>query len=163
LNQKSLDELALLANRSVVLNCTGQSLVRQLPFTFESIPSSGFSGTSIYRLTNSIGSFAVRSWPTSASSRDKIDFWQAIHSASQRSVARGELDCQPFPSLMRWVASSRTSSWILTFGDHLWTLCDWVSGRPIQRADVDVDLIRRSASVLGASIGRRFPQLTNKD
>jgi hypothetical protein len=150
LNQKSLDELALLANRSVVLNCTGESLALQVAFTFESIPSSGFSGTSIYRLTNSIGSFAVRSWPTSAPSRDKIDFWQAIHSASQRSVARGELDCQPFPSLMRWVSSSPTSRWILPFGDHLWTLCEWVSGRPIERADVDVDLIRHAASVLGS-------------
>ena len=149
MNQTSLDELALKANRSVVLNCTGESLVRQLAFTFESIPSSGFSGTSIYRLTNSIGSFAVRSWPTSASSRDKIVFWQAINSASQRSIASGELACQPFPTLMRWVASSSTSRWILPFEDHLWTLCDWVSGRPIERADVDVDLIRHSASVLG--------------
>jgi hypothetical protein len=149
LNQKSLDELALLANRSVVLNCTGESLVRQLAFTFESIPSSGFSGTSIYRLTNSIGSFAIRSWPTIASSRDKIVFWQAMNSASQRSIASGELVSQPFPSLMRWVASSRTSRWILPFGDHLWTLCEWVNGRPIQRADVDVHLIRHAASVLG--------------
>ena len=149
MNQKSLDELALLANRSVVLNCTGESLVRQFAFTFESIPSSGFSDTNIYRLTNSIGSFAVRSWPTSATSRDKIVFWQAVNSASQRSTASDEFIIQPFPSLMRWVASSPTSRWILPFGDHLWTLCDWVNGRPVQRTDVDVDLIRHAASVLG--------------
>lgn len=153
MNPKSLDELALLANRSVVLSCTGESLGRQLAFTFESIPSTGFSGASIYRLTNSIGSFAVRNWPTSAASRDKIVFWQAVNSASQRGVATGlssrEFASQPFPSLMRWVASSPKPNWILPFEDHLWTLCDWVSGRSIQPSDVDVALIRHTAAILG--------------
>lgn len=137
---KPICQLVELANRAVspilVLDQSTQS------FTFERIESQGFSGSVILRMKNQLGEYAIRSWPNNASSLPKIQFW--------RSVNRCGGKASPFPQLHPWPSTQGETQWLFPMDDCLWSICDWVAGRPVQIADVSPELIEHLATQLGA-------------
>jgi len=151
-----VNELAKLADDSL-LRPVGL-ILESSKLNFVRMESKGFSDTEIYKLTNSFGSFAVRSWRHSPESRWKVDFWHDLNHSFQEAVEDSLGVVLPFPRLHRWLGSGNRNDFMVALDDRWWTLCDWVPGRPIQRCDVDWTLIRHLGTVLGA-IHRRTHNL----
>jgi len=106
---------------------------------WERIASTGFSDTSIFRLTTSQGAFAVRSWPSDGASWDKVHFWDLL----QRNDS-----FRPFPKLIRWCGHSIDQSLLFAYGNKLWSLSDWIEGRPLQLPDLTLGRVRELATIL---------------
>jgi hypothetical protein len=157
LSNSELHQTAGIANRSVGDWSNSYSI--------DPFESQGFSGTSIYRLTNSKGRFAIRGWPSDLSSEHKVAFWQACNAScisadlteplTPASLAatqsqKTKFPVAPFPQLYFWDLAGALPSFLLTMGQRQWTLSDWVEGRAIERDDIHLDLVHHLATVLGA-------------
>lgn len=154
---RKLADLAELANYSVLSQGTANNFFAleastsgTAGFTFEAILSKGFSDTSIYCLKNSIGSYAIRSWPDCDASHEKIDFWRSVNVAWRRNAPFGTHSRGPFPTIHSWSLALADPSIVIPFAEKLWTLSEWVNGHPIRRGDTQFDLIHHLASVLAS-------------
>ena len=124
------------------------------PFECKPWRSNGFSNTAIYQLTCEYGSYAIRSWPNRFDTSSKIGFWSRVNDLfgqlgddGLRSV--GAVTAKPFPTLYQWHPPGQSATPLLAFDNQLWTLCDWVSGQPIERGIVDKALVIHLATVSG--------------
>ncbi len=161
INHASTTALAQIALRSVE-----QSRKQQDSIAIDCIPSfecklwrsNGFSDTTIYRLSDDSGSYAIRSWPNRFDTPSKIAFWSGVNdsfaSLEENLVAAGGCNPMPFPCIYKWYPPGVPVAALLPFNDQLWTLCDWVQGKPIPvgKSDVgnaDKTLVHQLATVLG--------------
>lgn len=101
--------------------------------------SSGFSDSSIFQLKLHGGSFAVRSWPNTQASVDKVAFWDRL----QRSEV-----FRPFPKLVPWIGYSQEQILLFPWDGKLWSLSEWIDGRPFQESDLSLDRVGELASIL---------------
>ena len=109
------------------------------PIHWRRIVSSGFSDSSIFQLKLERGSFAVRSWPNTQASVDKVAFWERL----QRSEV-----FRPFPKLVPWTGYSHEQILLFPWDGKLWSLSEWIDGRPFQESDLSLDRVRELASIL---------------
>ncbi len=117
--------------------------------------SNGFSDSLIYQLNSEFGSHAIRSWPNRFDTPSKIEFWSRVNDQfgkldndGLRNL--GALNTKPFPTLYEWYPPGQSNSALIELDGQLWTLCDWVSGQAIETDQVNEDLVRHLATVLGA-------------
>ena len=109
------------------------------PIDWQRIASSGFSDSSIFQLKLHSGSFAVRSWPNTQASVDKVAFWDRL----QRSDV-----FRPFPKLVPWIGYSHERVLLFPSDGKLWSLSEWIDGRPFQESDLSLDRVGELASIL---------------
>jgi hypothetical protein len=126
------------------------------PFRMEPWPASGFSNSLLFQLQNESGTFAVRSWPDNDETLAKCGFWSAITSENRLG------DPFPFPKVHAWLSPVAGQPFVYRFAGRLWTVCDWIVGQPIQRADIDLSLVKDMARVLG-KIHRHVAEASNRD
>jgi len=106
---------------------------------WQRIASSGFSDSSIFQLKLERGSFAVRSWPNTQASLDKVAFWEIL----QRSEV-----FRPFPKLIPWIGYSHEQILLFPWDGKLWSLSEWIDGRSFQESDLSLDRVQDMASIL---------------
>ena len=109
------------------------------PIAWHRIASSGFSDSSIFQLKLYSGSFAVRSWPNTQASVNKVAFWDRL----QRSDV-----FRPFPKLVPWIGYSQEQILLLPWDGKLWSLSEWIDGRPFQESDLSLERVGELASIL---------------
>lgn len=109
------------------------------PIHWQRIASSGFSDSSIFQLKLECGSFAVRSWPNTQASVDKVTFWERLQ--------RCEV-FRPFPKLVLWSGYSQEQTLLAPWDDKLWSLSEWIDGRSFQQSDLSLDRVQELASIL---------------
>jgi len=113
--------------------------------------SNGFSDSVIYRLETNLGVFAIRSWPNRFDTPSKVEFWSRVNetfSTESNTLAEvGAANPTPFPKLVEWRSKDGSASALLSFADKLWTLCDWVGGKPIE-TNVSKATVQHLATVL---------------
>ena len=156
-NYDAMNVLAQIALRSVE-----QSRVKEVASAFDtaSIPfdcklwrSTGFSDSTIYRISNELGTFAIRSWPDRFWTPPKVAFWLSINNSfavSEENLrAVGASNPVPFPGIYGWHSPGEPAASLLHFENHLWTLCDWVQGQSIAVGNVSKVLVQHLATVLG--------------
>lgn len=120
------------------LNSTDKSSFEH-PVDWQRIASSGFSDSAIFQLKLQVGSFAVRSWPNTQASVDKVAFWERL----QRSDV-----FRPFPKLVPWIGYSQERVLLFPWDGKLWSLSEWIDGRPFQESDLSLERVGELASVL---------------
>ncbi|MFY7874823.1 MAG: phosphotransferase, partial [Pirellula sp.] len=109
------------------------------PIDWQRIASSGFSDSLIFQLKLFGVSFAVRSWPNTQASVDKVAFWDRL----QRSDV-----FRPFPKLVPWIGYSQEQILLFPWDGKLWSLSEWIDGRPFQESDLSLERVGELASVL---------------
>lgn len=134
--------------------------------------SNGFSDSTIYRLSDALGSYAIRSWPNRFDTPSKIAFWSSVNDSfaalEENLVAAGGCNPRPFPCIHNWYPSGVPVASLLQFNDQLWTLCDWVQGKPIPEGqndigNVDKPLVHHLATVLGQLHKRSVVAMDSKN
>ena len=150
----ALESLAIEAIQNVHSKRPESSIELATPLQSKAWRSNGFSDSAIYQLTCEYGSYAIRSWPNRFDTPSKIGFWSRVNDFfgqlgddGLRSV--GAVTAKPFPTLYSWYPPGQSATPLLAFDNQLWTLCDWVSGQPIERDGVDQILVIHLARVLG--------------
>ena len=109
------------------------------PMRWQRNASSGFSDSSIFQLKLHGGSFAVRSWSNTQASVDKVAFWDRL----QRSEV-----FRPFPTLVSWIGNAQDRVLLFPWDGKLWSLSEWIDGRPFQESDLSLDRVGELASIL---------------
>jgi len=114
--------------------------------------SNGFSDSVIYRLTTDVGIFAIRSWPNRFDTPSKVEFWSSTNNCflgqTNSLITVGTTNPTPFPKLVEWHSKEAAANPLLLFADKLWTLCDWVAGKPIEANFVSKATVQHLANVL---------------
>lgn len=156
LNHVSLDKLAQIAMQSIRhadTKPTSHSDQDGHPYECKVWRFNGFSDSTIYRLAVDCGTFAIRSWPNRFDTPSKVAFWSGVNAAfgesSERLIGLGSSSSTPFPSLYRWHPQGEPVVTLLHFEGRLWTLSDWVPGRPIAPRNASKSLVCHLATVLG--------------
>ena len=150
----TLETLAIEAIQHVYSERPEFAIEPPTPFECKAWRSNGFSDSAIYQLTCEFGSYAIRSWPNRFDTSSKIGFWSRVNDlfgqlGDDGLRSAGAVSVKPFPTLYQWRPPGQSTTPLLAFDNQLWTLCDWVSGHPIERGIVDKALVNHLATVLG--------------
>jgi hypothetical protein len=99
----------------------------------------GLSGLPLYRVESKQGVFALRTWPVTAASAQKISLWGAV---CERFQQLGEESDSPIPRPIPWsvpTMSLRSAStpYVIETLEWYWTLTRWVPGTPLSLSQVD--------------------------
>ncbi len=154
-NEPKMNALSQLALRSL-LQASLQVDVGSVPctqFDCKRWRSNGFSDCEIYQLNSSIGTFAIRSWPSRVESPSKVNFWNNLNAsfaeAKEDLKAIGAANAAPFPLLHHWSNPGERPALLLAFENRLWTLSAWVGGESMTSSVVDKETVHHLATVLG--------------
>ncbi len=108
-------------------------------------PHRGLSGLPLFRVESKQGVYALRAWPLTAMSIQKVSLWATV--CDRIRQLGGESD-SPIPSPIAWPkpsAALRPSPppYVLATSEWYWTLTRWVPGIPLSMSQVN-EVVRSS-------------------
>ena len=156
LNKDSLDTLSRMALDSVkraALNQHSHFPVNAGEVECTSWRSNGFSDSAIYRLATETGVFAIRSWPNRFDTPSKVEFWSSTNKSFAGETNGlsdvGASNPMPFPKIVEWHSMDSSGGLLLPYANKLWTLCEWVEGKPVEAKGVSKSTVQHLATILG--------------
>jgi hypothetical protein len=72
-----------------------------------------------------------------------------LNDQSSSLLEFGAISPSPFPKLVDWQVGGASQGPLMQFADHLWTICEWVAGKPLKATGISRATVQHLASVLG--------------